>query len=166
MWTNCTTKKLNKYTASKRCLSFETCCCSPSETYWKEMGWLQFSDPYRTASSITGGWSSWDILMCFIYIAFWALRSLIFWPYGCHFFYKVSLFCIHFHFCKYTLHVCYVFSVTIWRILLMTDGLNAVWSNYRAAPTDTNPKNLELAPLQSVTTTRLDQLVYSPNYYI
>ena len=43
----------------------------------------------------------------------------------------------------------------------MTDGLND-----RAAPTDTNPKNLELAPPQSVTTTRLDQLVYSPNYYI
>ena len=33
-------------------------------------------------------------------------------------------------------------------------------------PTDTNPKNLELAPPQSVTTTRLDQLVYSPNCYI
>ena len=40
------------------------------------------------------------------------------------------------------------------------------WSNDRAAPTDTNPKNLELAPPQSVTATRLDQLVYSPNYYI
>ena len=35
---------------------------------WKEMGWLQFSDPYRTASSTTGGWSRWNILMCFIYI--------------------------------------------------------------------------------------------------
>ena len=48
----------------------------------------------------------------------------------------------------------------------MTDGLNAVLSNDRAAPTDTNPKNLELAPPQSVTATRLDQLVYSPNCYI
>ena len=48
----------------------------------------------------------------------------------------------------------------------MTDGLNAVWSNDRAAPTDTNPKNLDLAPPQSVTATRLDQLVYSPNCYI
>ena len=48
----------------------------------------------------------------------------------------------------------------------MTDGLNAVWSNDRAAHTDTNPKNLELAPPQSITATRLDQLVYSPNYYI
>ena len=49
-----------------------------------------------------------------------------------------------------TLHVCYVFNV-IWQLLLMTDGLNVVWSNERAAPTDTNPKNLELAPPQSVT---------------
>ena len=46
----------------------------------------------------------------------------------------------------------------------MTDGLNAVWSNDRAAHTDTNPKNLELAPPQSITATRLDQLVYSPCY--
>ena len=48
----------------------------------------------------------------------------------------------------------------------MTDGVNAILSNYRAAPTDTNPKNLELATPQSVTNTRLDQLVYSPNCYI
>ena len=40
----------------------------------------------------------------------------------------------------------------------MTDGLNAVWSNDRAAHTDTNPKNLELAPPQSIKATRLDQL--------
>ena len=59
----------------------------------------------------------------------------------------------------------FVFNV-IWRILLMTDGLNAVWSNDRAAPTDNNPKNIELTPPQSVTATRLDQLVYSPNCYI
>ena len=59
-----------------------------------------------------------------------------------------------------------MYLTSIWRIILMTDGLNAVWSNDRAAPTDTNPKNLELAPPQSVTATRLDQLVYSPNYYI
>ena len=29
------------------------------------------------------------------------------------YFYKVSLFCIHFHFCKYTVHVCYVFNVNL-----------------------------------------------------
>ena len=46
----------------------------------------------------------------------------------------------------------------------MTDGLHAVWSNDRAAHTDTNPKNLELASIQSVTATRLDQLINSPNY--
>ena len=62
--------------------------------------------------------------------------------------------------------MCLCILTSIWRILLMTDGLNAVWSNDRAAHTDTNPKNLELAPPQSITATRLDQLVYSPNYYI
>ena len=62
--------------------------------------------------------------------------------------------------------ICVMYLTSIWRILLMTDGLNAVSSNDCAAPTDTNPKNLELAPPQSVTATRLDQLVYSPNYYI
>ena len=35
---------------------------------WKELGWLQFSDPYRTAGSTTGGWSRWNSLMGFIYI--------------------------------------------------------------------------------------------------
>ena len=62
--------------------------------------------------------------------------------------------------------ICVMYLTSIWRILLMTDCLNAVWSNDRAAHTDTNPKNLELAPPQSITATRLDQLVYSPNYYI
>ena len=62
--------------------------------------------------------------------------------------------------------ICLMYLTSMWRILLMTDGLNAVWSNDRASPTDTNPKNLELAPPQSITATRLDQLVYSPNYYI
>ena len=44
-----------------------------------------------------------------------------------YYFYKVSLFvCVHFHyFCKYTLHVHYVFNVIL-RLLLMTDGLNTV----------------------------------------
>ena len=62
--------------------------------------------------------------------------------------------------------ICVMYLTSIWRILLMTDGLNAVWSNDRAAHTDTNPRNLKLAPPQSITATRLDQLVYSPNYYI
>ena len=62
--------------------------------------------------------------------------------------------------------ICVMYLTSIWRILLMTDCFNAVWSNDRAAHTDTNPKNLELAPPQSITATRLDQLVYSPNYYI
>ena len=48
---------------------------------------------------------------------FWTLRM----PY---IFYKVSLFSIHFHFCKYTLHVCYVFNVNLTDSF--DDGLNAV----------------------------------------
>ena len=76
----------------------------------------EFSDPYRTASSTTGGWSRWTILMCLIYIYIYPSKhyGLIFGPYGCHiFFYKVSIFCIRFHFCKYTLHLCYVFNVNL-----------------------------------------------------
>ena len=72
---------------------------------------------------------------------FWTLMM----PY---YFYNVSLFVdISIIFYKFTLHVCYLFNV-IWRILLITDGLNAVWSNDCAAPTDTNPKNLELTCFQ------------------
>ena len=83
-----------------------------------------------------------------------------------YYFYKVSFFLyISIIFCKYTLHGSYVFNV-IWRVLFMTDGLIVVWSNDRAAPTDINLKNLELASPQSVTATRLDQIVYSPNCYI
>ena len=62
-------------------------------------------------------------------------------------------------------NMCYVFNVNV-TDSLVTDGLNTILSNYRAAPTDTNPKNLELAPPQSITATRLDQLVNNPNYYI
>ena len=62
-----------------------------------------------------------------------------------------------------TLCMCVMYLTSLWRILLMTDGLNAVLSNDRASPTDTNLNNLKLAPPQA---TRLDQLVYSPNYYI
>ena len=48
----------------------------------------------------------------------------------------------------------------------MADGLNSVLYNDRASPTDTNPKNLELSFPPTVTATRLDQLVYSPNCYV
>ena len=45
----------------------------------------------------------------------------------------------------------------------MIDGLNDILSHDHASPTDTNPKNLDLASSQPVTDTRLDQLVYNPN---
>ena len=89
------------------------CCCSAFRDLWKEMGWLQFSDLYRTASSTIGGWSRWNILMCYIYIyhsEHYGLSSL---DLTYAIFYKVSLFCIHFYFCKYTLNVCYVFNVNL-----------------------------------------------------
>ena len=73
---------------------------------------------------------------------------------------------MHVHAVTPKLVICVMYLTSIWRILLMTDGISAVWSNDRAAHTDTNPKNLELAPPQSITATRLNQLVYSPNYYI
>ena len=128
---------------------------------WKEMGWFQFSDPYRIASSTTGGWSRWNILMCYIYIYIYILSTFldltdVIFLQGLPFFVYIPIFAS-------TLCMCVMYLTSIWRILLMTDGLKVVWSNDRAAPTDTNPKNLELAPPQSVRATRLDQLVY---YYI
>ena len=43
---------------------------------------------------------------------------------GRHNLHKVSM-CVNYNFCMYTLHVRYVFNV-IYRILLMTNGLNVV----------------------------------------
>ena len=92
---------------------------------WKEWGDSILRSFHRTASSTTGGWSRWDILI-FFYISFRPLRSH-FWtlrmPY---YFYNVSFFMyISNFFRKYNLRVCYVFNV-IWPIILMTDGLNVV----------------------------------------
>ena len=54
-----------------------------------------------------------DFNVLYIYISFWALRSLIFGLYGCFFFYyKVSLFCIHFHFAS-TLCMCVMYLTSI-----------------------------------------------------
>ena len=141
------------------------CCCLPSETYGRNGMTPIFRSFHRTASSTTGGWSRCNFLMWFFYISFWALRSLIFGPYG-WLFLSLPFLCTFPLFFASTLCMCVMYLTSIWRILLMTDCLNAVWSNDRTAPTDTYPKNLELASPQSVTATRLDQLVYSPNYYI
>ena len=43
------------------------CCCMPSESYGKNGETSIFRSFHRTASSTTGGWSHWNILM-FIYI--------------------------------------------------------------------------------------------------
>ena len=46
----------------------ECCCCMPSETYGRNGVTQIFRSFHRTASSTTGGWSRWNILMCFLYI--------------------------------------------------------------------------------------------------
>ena len=137
------------------------CCCLPSETYGRNGATPIFRSFFTElpvppqAAGVVGTFNVLDIYLSEHY------GLSFFGPYGCHFFYKVSFlfcFCIHFHFAS-TLCMCVMYLTSIWRIFLMTDGLNAVWSNDRAAPTDTNPKNknLELAPPQSITATRLDQ---------
>ena len=50
-------------------VSATSCCCFPSETYRRNGVTPIFRSFHRTASSTTGGWSSWNILMCF-YISF------------------------------------------------------------------------------------------------
>ena len=138
----------------------------PSETYGRNGVTPIFRSFHRTASSTTAGWSRLkNVNVLFIHHS--EHYGLIFRGYHIIIRSPLFSFCRHsnFYFRKYTLHVCYVFNV-IWQIPLMIDDLNAVWSNDRAAPTDTNPKNLEFVPPQSVTAIRLDQLVYSPNCYI
>ena len=48
-----------------------SCCCFTSETY----GDSNFRSFHRTESSTTGGWSRWNILVCFYYISLCPLRS-------------------------------------------------------------------------------------------
>ena len=72
-------------------------------------GVTPISDPYRTASSTTGGWSRWNILMCFIYIYiilsttvshFWTLRMPFFLQ-GLPFLYTFPFLQVHcaLHYC-------------------------------------------------------------------
>ena len=105
-------------------------CCLPSETYGRNGVIPIFRSFHRTASSTTCRWSRWNVLMCLLYIC--ALRSHVWVLRMPYYFYKVSSFsfcvCTFPFFRKYTVHVCYVPNVIL-RILLMTDGLNAVGSN-------------------------------------
>ena len=43
-------------------------CCLPSETYGRNGVTPIFITFHRIASSTTGGWSRWNILMCFLHI--------------------------------------------------------------------------------------------------
>ena len=72
---------------------------------------LRFPDPYRTASSTTGGWSRWYILMCFIILSttvshFWTLRM----PF---FFTKSPLFVYISFFFASTLCICVMYLTSI-----------------------------------------------------
>ena len=64
-------------------------CCLPSEE-WCDSNFQIFSQNcqfhHRRLESLG------HFKCVYIYISFWALRSLFFGPYGWHFFYKVSLF--------------------------------------------------------------------------
>ena len=52
-------------------------------------------------------------VLLYIYIYHFEHYGLSFLDLTDAIFYKVSLSCIHYHFCKYTLHVCYVFNVIL-----------------------------------------------------
>ena len=111
-----------------RIMSGSCCCCFPSETYGRNGVTQIFRCFQRTACSTTGGRSRWNILMyIYIYIYIYIILST-----------TVS------------------FLDLTDAILLLQCLMSNVLSNDRAVPTDTNPKNLELVPPQSVTATRLD----------
>ena len=79
------------------------------------MGRLQFSDLFsQNCQFHHRRLESLEHLMCLIYILLSTTDSHFLDLTDAFFFYKVSpFFCIHFHFCKYTLHVCYVFNVNL-----------------------------------------------------
>ena len=56
------------------------CCCSPSETYGRKRGDSNFQilAVYSFPVSTTGGWSRWNILLCFIYIYIYFLFIYIY----------------------------------------------------------------------------------------
>ena len=92
------------------------CCCLPSETYGRNGVTPIFRSFHRTASSTTGGWSHWNILNVFflLYIILGTTVSY-FWNLRMAFFYKVSLFCEHFHFYFFasTLDMCVMYLTSI-----------------------------------------------------
>ena len=88
------------------------CCCLPSETYGRNGMTPIFRSFHRTASSTTGGWSRWNIVMCFfLYII---LSTTVSFLEDTILFYNVLFFhfvYISILFRKYTLRLCYVFNV-------------------------------------------------------
>ena len=82
---------------------YSCCCCMPSETYGRNGVTPIFRSFHRTASSTTGGWSCWNILMCVLYIILSTtvsfLEDTIFLLLGLLFFYFVyiSIFFLQVH---------------------------------------------------------------------
>ena len=104
--------------------SLSCCCCLPSETYGRNGATPIFRFFFTElpvppqAAGVVGTFNVLDIYPEHYGLSF-------FGPFGCHFFYKVSFFLYTFPFCKYTLHVCYVFNVNL------TDSFDDIRSQCR-----------------------------------
>ena len=119
-----------------------------SKTYGRNGATPIFRSFHRTTSSPTGGWNHWNTLMCFLYIILSTIVSIsedaILFLQGLLFFIVCT-----FTFFASTLCMC---------VMCLTDYFDDRRSQCRlhlnsndcAVPTDTNPKNLELTPLQSI----------------
>ena len=87
------------------------CCCSPSETYGRK--WV--TPIFRSLQNCQFHHRRLESLEHFnvLYIYHSEHYGLSFLDLTDVFFLQGLPFCIHFHFCKYTLHVCYVFNVNL-----------------------------------------------------
>ena len=88
-------------------------CYLSSETYGRNGVTPIFRSFHRTASSTTGGWSSWNIFNVLLYIL---LSTKVSFLEDTILFLQISSFFIVVYitiFCKYTFHVCYVFNVNV-----------------------------------------------------
>ena len=90
------------------------CCCSPSETYGRKWGDSKFQilaelTVLPQAAGVIG--TFFNVLYIYIYSEHYGLSFLDFTD--AISFTRSPFYCIHFPFCKYTLHVCYVFDVNL-----------------------------------------------------
>ena len=109
--------KLEKYALqllkSSSYFSYCCCCCLPSETYGRNGATPIFRSFFTEqpvppqAAGVVGTFNVLDIYPSEHY------GLSFFGSYGCLFFLQGLLFLYTFPFCKYTLHVCYVFNVNL-----------------------------------------------------